>query len=93
MNIPYNKTRLQRERIIERLRRGPVARPVLEHDQNIPDATARIHELRQPRYGGFKIRTEIVTIFNSDGSSSKAALNDGNDPQKELFPERSCAAS
>ena len=93
MPIPYNTIRSQRDRIIARLRRGPATRIELEQQENIPDATARIHELRK---AGFTIDTDFVPVVNAHGTYSNCArytLRDGEDGQGVLFTEKPCAAN
>lgn len=90
---PYNTIKLQRERIIVRLRRGPATRIELEREESVPDATARIHELR---IQGFDIRTAFATVINPDSTATKVArysLADRDEPQGDLFSGIRCAAS
>lgn len=92
-SLPYNSIHLQRDRILARLRRGPVTRVDLERLENVPDATARVSELRKR---GFDIRTDLVMMTNADGTANKVArytLNDTNESQGDLFAGTPCAAN
>lgn len=83
----YNGVSVQRSRILTRLEHAPATGAQLQLECNVPDPTARIHELRTD---GHLIDTHWTDQTNPDGSINRVALyvlrvKDGRQP--DLFPE------
>ena len=75
----YNRTALQRERIVHRLRQGPATRAELERECGAASVTKRISELRRK---GFRIVGEWGEATAHDGSVNactfyRLAVDDG----------------
>lgn len=68
---PYNGIATQRAAIIVRLQKGPATGVQLLTECNVPDPTARIHELRNE---GHQIETRWVYQVNPDGTVNRVAL-------------------
>ena len=60
----YNGSKLQRQRILQRLQCGPATRAELERDCNAPSATKRVSELRGM---GWPIESREDVRTGSDG--------------------------
>jgi hypothetical protein len=67
----YNRTALQRERILQRLRRGPATRAELERECGAASVTKRISELRGK---GFGIVGRWIDATAPDGSVNACNL-------------------
>lgn len=67
----YNRTALQRERIVHRLRQGPATRTELERECGAASVTKRISELRR---NGFRIVSEWAAATAPDGSVNACTL-------------------
>jgi hypothetical protein len=83
---PYFGISLQRDLILDRLRKRPATVREIESELHVRDATARIHELR---VRGHRIETEETDEINPDGSRSRVGLYvllEANDSQLSLLP-------
>lgn len=81
----YNGSKLQRQRILQRLQRGPATRVELEHDCNAPSATKRVSELRGM---GWPIESREELRTGPDGMVNVAtvySLADVDTSQGDLF--------
>jgi Helix-turn-helix domain len=81
----YNGTVTQRGAILARLQLGPATGAQLQAC-NVPDPTARIHELRSE---GHRIETHRTDHINPDGSVNRVALYvlvARDERQSNLFP-------
>lgn len=81
----YNRTALQRERILHRLRQGPATRAELERECGCPSVTKRISELRRV---GYRIDRAWLTETAPDGGVNMQtlySLADDDTAQRDLF--------
>ncbi len=81
----YNGSKLQRQRILQRLQRGPATRAALEHDCNVPSVTKRVSELRGM---GWRIESREELRTGPDGSvnvTTVYSLAEDNTAQPDLF--------
>lgn len=85
---PYNGISKQRAAILARLTKSPATGMQLQIEHNVPDPTARIHELRNE---GHQIETRWVYQVNPGGAVNRVGLYVllvRDDRQGELdFPE------
>ena len=83
--VLYNGSKLQRQRILQRLQHGPATRAELEHDCNAPSVTKRISELRGM---GWDIKSRDDLRTGPDGLVNIAtvySLAKDNAAQSDLF--------
>ena len=81
----YNGTKLQRQRILQRLEQGSATRAELERDCNAPSVTKRISELRER---GWRIESGDGLRTGPDGTVNVAivySLAEDNTAQSDLF--------
>lgn len=81
----YNRTALQRERIVHRLQHGPATRAEVERECGCPSVTKRVSELRR---AGWRISGEWIEATAPDGSVNAQTLYSlaGDDTaQRDLF--------
>ena len=67
----YNRTAVQRERILHRLRQGPATRAELERECGAASVTKRISELRRK---GFRIVGQWAEATAPDGGINACTL-------------------